>query len=157
MEIFRVPQLEIPARVLIDNGQQLEGRFFVPKRGPDGQQGRVLDRLNDPEDQFLPMVVGGDRLLLNKSGIVSVDLADIEHEVAGFADHIGTEAPVRITLAVGTALVGKLFVRMPPQRARVLDFLNAAERFLPLLVGEHVLLVQRSYVLYVRTLQEDPR
>jgi len=154
VDTLRVPQLEVPVKVLIDNGQILEGRVFVPEIGPDGQPGRVLDRLNDPDDHFLPMAVSDDRLLLNKSGIVTVDLADVEHEVAGFAEHVGTEALVRITLAVGTAVVGKLFVRMPPQRARVLDFLNAAGRFIPVLTGEHVLLVQRSYVLFVRTLSE---
>ena len=40
---------------------------------------------------------------------------------------------------------------MPQERSRVIDFLNVASRFLPLFGEERVTLVQRSYIVAVRT------
>jgi hypothetical protein len=63
--------------------------------------------------------------------------------------------PVRLTLPGGTSLLGTILVVMPPERARVLDFFNAAPRFFPL-IGEHqVTLVHRNYVVSVRSAIED--
>jgi hypothetical protein len=155
VEIFRVPKREVPVRIVMDDGRRLDGRFWVPEVGPDGDQGRVRDRLNDDEEGFVPLACGEDRLLLNKSGIVTVELdRQLEH-LAGGDDAVAREVAVRITLVGGNSLVGRLRLRMPPERARVLDYLNAAPRFVPLLGEDKITLVHRSYVLFVRTLDEE--
>jgi hypothetical protein len=49
------------------------------------------------------------------------------------------------------ALVGRFHIVMPAGRSRVLDFLNASGRFLPLWGDGHVTVVQRSFVVSVRS------
>ena len=72
MEIFRTPQRMVPVRVLLEDGQKLEGGFYVPATGPDGNPGRLLDRLNDASEEFLPLA-GRYETLLNKACIVTVE------------------------------------------------------------------------------------
>ena len=64
----------VAVRVTLENGRTVEGGLYVPAIGPDGQPGRLLDRLNDEAEQFLPLA-GRHETLLNKSAIVSVQLA----------------------------------------------------------------------------------
>ena len=61
---------------------------------------------------------------------------------------------MRISLAGGTSLLGRLAIRMPPERARVLDYLNSAPRFVPLLGERQVTLVQKHFVVTVRNAVE---
>jgi hypothetical protein len=155
LEIFRVPQREVPVRIVMDDGRPLEGRVWVPAQGPDGEPGRVADRINEQDEDFLPLAWGDDRLLLNKSGIVTLEVSSEDESLPGSADPTQDEVAVRITLVGGTSLVGRLRMRMPPERHRVLDYLNAAPRFLRVLGEGQITLVHRSYILFVRTLDEE--
>ena len=155
MEIFRVPKREVPVRVSMDNGQTLDGILFVATVGTDGRLGRVLDRLNDTEEEFLPLACGEDHLLLNKSGVMMVEEPEEKDQLD--SDAGAEEMPVRVTLIGGTNLVGRLRMRMPPERARVLDYLNAAPRFIALFGENGATLIQRSYIMYVRTLASETR
>ena len=152
MDLFRVPRRETPVRVLLDDGRTLDGEIFTSMTGPDGLPGRVVDRLNDPSEGFLALRAGEDRFLVNKSGIVTVQLEGDLGEILGLEASAGREVPVRLSLAGGTGLVGRLVIVMPVERSRVIDYLNAASRFFPL-VGEGVVtLVQKNYVVSVRDL-----
>lgn len=150
MEIFRVPTREVAAFLMLDDGRSLEGKLFLHEQGPDGHPERVLDRLNDGAEPFVPLAVGSDRFLLNKSGIITVELEASEDDVGHLDPPGARRAAVRITLAGGTALLGELVVLMPPERSRVLDYLNAAPRFVPLFREGRVTLVQRSFIVTVR-------
>ena len=155
MEVFRVPMREVRVRILMDNGQTFDGVVYAPAEGPDGRPGRVLDRLNGEGEGFIPLACDDDHLLLNKSGIVSVQVPRGQQEAASLDEEPGRKVPIRITLVGGTSLVGRIAIQMPPDRSRVLDYLNAAPRFVPVLGEDHVTLVHRSYMLCVRTLKEE--
>jgi hypothetical protein len=58
---------------------------------------------------------------------------------------------VRLSLTGGISLVGRFRISLPPERSRVLDFLNRAARFLPLVGQNRVTLVQRRYIVSVRS------
>jgi hypothetical protein len=152
MDLFRVPQRETPVKVLLDDGRTIAGEFFTPVAGPDGLPGRVLDRLNDVTEDFLALRTEDDRFLINKSGIVLVQMEGDLLEILGAEAGTGTDAPVRLTLAGGTGLVGRLLLAMPVERSRVIDYLNAAPRFFPLLGDGMVTLVRKNYVVSVREL-----
>ncbi len=156
MEIFRLPMREVAARVLMDSGESLEGVLYVVAEGPDGHPGRLVDRLNDPTEEFVPMSWKGDSVLINKSGMLTVRLKESGFdEVPDAGEQPEHTVPVRVTLAGGHGLLGRFFVSMPPERARVLDYLNAAPRFVPLLGEQNVTLVQRRYIHNVRTLADE--
>lgn len=154
MDVFRVPKREQPVRFVLDDGRTVDAGVFAPVTGPDGRPGRVLDRLNDLSEEFLPVHSSTDRFLLSKSGIVAVQIDGAVPDVTGVDPEGGREVGVRISLAGGTGLVGRLLVVMPRERSRVVDYLNAAGRFFPLLGEGHVTLVQKRFVVSVREMDE---
>ena len=141
--MFQVPRRETQARLLLDDGRTLEGFLFLAVAGPDGRPETVSDRLNDRGEEFLPVASGSDRFLLNKSGIILVTVAEGADALRDAEEDGGREALVRLSLAGGTSLLGRLHIAMPAERSRVLDYLNAAPRFLPLRSTDGVTLVHR--------------
>ena len=157
MDIYRIPRREVPVRILLDDGRTLDGTLFTAETGPGGRPEDVLHYLNESEEGFVPLVCGRDSFLLNKAGIVWVQLAgDPARELAGEALD-ARHVPARISLAGGISVVGTLAIAMPPERSRVIDFLNAAGRFLPLLGEGTVTLVQCRFVVTVRSGQGAER
>jgi hypothetical protein len=154
MDLYKVPKVETRVRILLDDGRTLDGSVFTSVTGPRGGPETILDRLTDDSEEFVPLACGEDRLLLNKTGII---LLQCPHDALGPADYVqgSKEVPVRISLAGGTSLVGRLAIRMPPERARVLDYLNSSPRFLPLLGEQQVTLVQKHFIVTVRSAGED--
>lgn len=151
MEIYRIPRRDLAVRILLDDGRTLDGRMFTADSGPGGRPEDVLQHLNDPAEDFVPLVCGEDSFLLNKAGIIWAQLSgDGAREIAEELDG-GRTVPVRLTLAGGISLVGTFSVLMPVERSRVLDYLNASSRFLPLFGDGTVTLVQRGFVVTVRS------
>jgi len=150
MDIYRVPKNETRVRILLDDGRTLDGSIFTSLTGPLGGPETILDRLTDASEEFLPLACGDDRLLLNKTGIILVQCpAEAVGSAAG--EQGAKEVPVRVSLAGGTSLLGRLSIRMPPERARVLDYLNSAPRFVPLLGEREVTLIQKHFIVTVRS------
>jgi hypothetical protein len=149
MEIFRVPKREVQARILLDDGRTVDCTIYTALTSPEGGPQRVVDRLNDPDEEFLPVHAGEERFLLNRSGIVTVELAGDQETIEGADSEAGKRIPVRLSLTGGIGLLGEFHVVMPPERSRALDYLNAAPRFLPVLGEDRVTLVQRNYIVSV--------
>ena len=153
MDLYKVPKNETSVRILLDDGRTLDATIFTSLTGPRGGPETILDRLTDSTEEFIPVACGEDRLLLNKTGIILIhcplDVARQEGIEVG-----ARETPVRISLAGGTSLLGRLAIRMPPERARVLDYLNSAPRFVLLLGETQVTLVQKHFIVSVRSADE---
>ncbi len=146
MDVYRIPRRTVLVRLLLDDGRSLEGGLYAAAGGGDDYE-RVLARLNDPEEDFVPLAVGDDRFLLQKAGIVTAELLDPPDP----RDPVGVRVvAARLSLMGGTAVLGRLRVEMPPERARVLDYLNAAPRFVPVWNERGVVLVQRRAIVSVR-------
>jgi hypothetical protein len=146
MDAYRIPRKAVPVRLLLDDGRRLEGELFVSLGEGSDFEG-VLHRLNDPSEEFVPLAVGDDRFLLQKAGVVTAELVDPME----LPDEPGVHVVrARLSLMGGTALLGQLRVEMPPERARVLDYLNAAPRFVPVWGPSGVTLVQRRAIVSVR-------
>jgi hypothetical protein len=151
MDIYRVPRREVPVRILLDDGRTLDGTLFTTATGPGGRPEDVLHLLNETDEDFVPLVCGRDSFLLNKAGIIWVQLVGAAaREIAG--EPVGARhVPARFSLAGGISVVGTLSIVMPPERSRVVDYLNASGRFLPLLGEGTVTLLQRRFVVTVRS------
>lgn len=151
MNSYRIPRREVPVRLLLDDGRTLDGVFFTAEATPGGQPEGVLKHLNDAAEEFVPLRCGDDSFLLSKAGIVWVVLAGPYAAEVAAENGSGRPAPVRLSLAGGLGVVGTLSIMMPPERNRVLDYLNVAGRFIPLFGEEVVTLVQRGFVVSVRS------
>jgi hypothetical protein len=157
MEQYRIPRRQVQARILLDDGRTLDGTVFTTDSVPGGRPEDVLHVLNDPSEDFVPLLCGEDSFLLNKAGIIWVQLTGATAEEVAEQSEAGRQAPVRLTLAGGLSLVGTLSIVMPPERARVIDYMNAAGRFLPLFGEGQVTLVRRSFVVSVRSAEAARR
>lgn len=154
MDVFRVPSRTIEGLVALEDGRELQGRLYVPVSGPDGRPARVLDRLNDDGERFIPLAVDAGRgLLVHKRWIRTVRLSEAE-EAAPDDGEDGLEVTVRVTLNGGQLLRGTFRYTMPPDHSRLMDFLNDAPRFLPLLLPGEVVLINRDYIVCVAGLNE---
>ena len=151
MKQFQVPTREVPARVLLDDGRLLECGIYAAAAGPSGHAESLLDRLNNADEEFVPVSSDNDSFLLNKSGVVTVELLEPRREFDLLDLEAGREMPVRLSLTGGLSLLGWFQVSMPPGRSRVMDFLNAAPRFVVLLGEDKLTLIQRNYIVSVRS------
>jgi len=134
----------------LDDGRTLECEIYTATSGTGGGPQSVLERLNDGGEEFIPVALGEDRYLLNKSGIVSVEIDGSEDSGEVDAD-AGRHVPVRLSLTGGMSMLGRFHIVMPPQQSRVIDYLNQAPRFTALLGENKVTFVQRSYIVTVRS------
>ena len=151
MELYRIPRREVPVRILLDDGRTLDGTLFTSETGPGGGPEDVLHHLNETDEEFVPLLCGRDSFLLNKAGIIWVQLAGAPAREIADESVAAHHVPARFSLAGGMSVVGTLAIVMPPERSRVVDYLNAAGRFLPLLGEGTVTLVQRRFVVTVRS------
>ena len=151
MELLRIPRRRVHTRILLDDGRSLDGELYTAPAVVTGRPESVLEHLNDPSEDFLPLAVGEDRFVLNKAGILYAQIDGDPAETGEDVPEAVQVVAVRLSLAGGIALVGRLHIVMPPERSRVLDYLNAAPRFLPLWGDGHVTLVQRSFIVSARS------
>jgi len=151
MEIYRIPRREVPVRVLVDDGRTLDGTLFTAETGAAGRPEDVLAHLNESHEDFVPLLCGTDSFLVNKAGIIWVELTGPAATELADQSESGQRVPVRLSLAGGLSVAGTMQIVMPLERSRLVDYLNASGRFLPLFGEESVTLVQRRFVVTVRS------
>ncbi|HEX4823366.1 MAG TPA: hypothetical protein VFV19_03565 [Candidatus Polarisedimenticolaceae bacterium] len=151
MEIYRIPTRETAVKLLLDDGRSLDGQLYTADTGPAGRPEHLLHHLNDPDTEFVPLASGRENILINKAGIVWAQFVGEAAEEIALDAEGGRRVPVRLSLTGGISLVGVLSIVMPPERSRVLDYLNAAGRFLPVFGEGAVTLVQRRFVVVARS------
>lgn len=127
---------------------------FLHRSGHHGPE-RIQERLNSP-DPFLPFKGsdGGVRLVA-KSRIAIVDCVEEPDELAELRELLPSPAAVRIRLNDGSELEGKLLLLLPGEHHRVLDFLNAPERFFLLSRPQGACFVNKEWVDFVAPLVEN--
>ena len=148
MQEFKVPQSQTPVRVRLTDGQEVDGNFYYPTSAPSGGPGRLIDRLNDPDEHFVPLSHEGEAgWLLNKS---CVQLLEIVGEPGSYGNEGDRQIAVSLQLADGTPLKGQVAYSMPSDRGRLLDFLNAAPMFIALASDSKVWLINRDMIATIQ-------
>ena len=150
---FSLPSVAIPATLLQTSGGKREGEIFTMERVPQHSGPETaLDLLNRPEAffPFRPRKDDTGVLLVAKARtvMVSVPRADAED-----ADRLSAakQASLEVTLADGTRLSGWATLELPEHHSRLLDYLNASrDEFFALATADHMHIVNRAHVLYVR-------
>jgi len=132
MEELRVPQREIAVTLRLIDGSRHEGTLFAPATGPDGAPGRLVDRLNDHAEHFIPLAAPGGGCLVSKSALVAVHLAAEDGRLEWHEGEQEHEVEVSVLLEGGVELDGRVAYSLPPERRRILDFFNATLGYVPL-------------------------
>lgn len=138
-------------RVVLSGGEVLDGEIFLnpTSRFRNAPQG-TGEFLNDAEDYFA-LASGPDRAaLVAKGSVVFVEAPADDDAGAGAPPH---PVPVEVTLTTGAKVAGHVAIETPPSRARLLDFLNSHhDRFLPLVAGDRMVLINRLAIVHVHEL-----
>jgi hypothetical protein len=150
-----VPRRRVPVEVQLIDRSFLSGELYADVKSPDGTPGRVLDRLNDSQETYLPLAGDDRHILLKKSGIAFVRLELDDEEVSNH-DFDGTsEVRARLSLSDGTHLDGMIPAAVSP-KVRLLDCLNASrQNFTALRRGRQVTLINSAYLLAVTELRDS--
>ena len=149
MERLRVPKRRVEVELLLLGSGRQRVAFFLGECSSEHLGGeRLSDLLNGSAD-FLPAIELGSDLpiFLGRSCIGAALIAGAE-EPADDAT-LPTEHEVTIALTDGQELTGALSFVRPPDRSRILDFLNDAPAFFPLVLGERLALVNKRSVARV--------
>ena len=161
---LRTPTIAVPVRLALQGDSATAAALFAPDL-PRQARAQLLDDVAavlDEDRDFVPVLFGERRVLVNRAAIAYVALArraqrvgsalpedDEISDVYTLYDH---RCPVAVTLHDGTPLRGTLLFSSPADRARLADFINLGPRFVRLWTGDELLLVQRSAI---RTLCES--
>jgi hypothetical protein len=161
---YRIPKEAVDVELRVEGGLALAGQVFatsvVPHHsGPE----RVLDMLNREDHPYLPVRGEQDAVLVHKDRVVRVRSLDERDCRLTFADSVDQDqVRVRLLLAggesraaaAGEELDGIIVLEGPPERRRLLDYLNAAPRFFPLVREDGAWLVNQDFLVSVRELSQ---
>ena len=161
VEIFRVPHREVKVRVKLVGGQELTGIMYVPTIGISGGPGRLLDRLNDESDTFVPLTVGERTHLLQRAQILLVRVEDdeedrIEAAIEEQESLYSLEVRVRLQLTSGEKIAGALGYLRPMGQERLLDYLNSERRFIALHV-DRLIYLNKSQIVSALEMNDQSR
>lgn len=151
MEDLRVPKRRVAAEVLLPGGAARRISLFLAEAasthvGPE----RPSDLLNGGDD-FVPALdeETGAMTFLNRAGLAAVRVArELEGDEADGLS-LPTEHVVEILLESGAALRGLVSYLRPPDRSRLVDFLNEPEPFIRLIEERAIALVNKRHAARV--------
>jgi hypothetical protein len=136
-------------------GEELRGNAFIHFSSNRPFELEDVSELFNAETPFFPLELeGGEVLLVAKERVAEV-AADPQEEPSDLPprNHPTPTALLQIMLVGGEIRLGSIRLEAPPDRARVLDYLNAlTSRFLTLYTSNEARLINRSLIDRVRPL-----
>jgi hypothetical protein len=154
MSDLRVPLQEVSARLLLQDGNEFDGSLFNSSIGAGGRPGSLVDRLNDRSEKFVPFAYAAQSSLVNKSRIVWIELATSDE--AQPENDGAIQCRVTLTLTNGLLVEGWVRYELPPERQRLLDYLNSAGDFVAVFDDQHTTLVNLAAVVRVENTPDAP-
>jgi hypothetical protein len=151
MSDLAVPKRRIPVTVTLAGGMHREVILFLAE-GVSGHEGgeRLSDLLNGGAG-FIPAVEVETQAMtfLNRMAVVVAEAGPLAERAAADDLSLPFEHEVELTLTDGRTLRGHLSYVLPPDHARVADYLNDAAPFLPLHGDAGVMLVNKLHLTRV--------
>lgn len=152
MEELQVPTRRIPAQIFVTTGAPIRGVLFVYESPYHaGDLADVTHLLNDARD-FLPFAPEGGATrgaVVNKSQIVRVHLPhSVEERFERVRRTAAAGGDCELHLADGSCVRGTLSIDTPVTLSRLLDKLNRAALFVPVVTDDGVDFVRRSCVVH---------
>lgn len=139
---FWVPRRRVKARIRLADENCIDGEMYASVERADGEPGRLVDRLNNLSEKFVPVAVAGRHILLNKSTITMLEIEGGRYEIEDLDKPGATEVPVVLTFSDRQIVRGSFFTCLPEAHRRALDYLNLGRcRFLALYCNGRAVLV----------------
>jgi hypothetical protein len=153
MSDYRIEKSRCPVVVTTHSGETISGEMFLQPFGRhDGGMERPLDILNG-NDPFFPLAISADEtVLIAKEQVVEVSVA-FDPEDSFESESLSRPTVIEVRLINGATHAGAIFLELPMERPRLLDFLNRdTQRFVTLHGSERRLLINRQVIERVRPL-----
>lgn len=146
-EELRVPKRQVQVEMLVPGSPPQKVTVFLAEfasrhTGPE----RLSDLLNG-HDEFVPALAAGATVFLGRHSIAAARVAR-EWEL-GEEPALGQQHEVEVLLTDGTCLRGQVSFVLPPERSRLLDYLNDAQPFVRLAEREQVALINKRHIARV--------
>ncbi len=155
MDDLRVPKRRVSAEVLLPGGAGRRITLFLAEAAPaHAGPERPSDILN-AGDGFVPAWDEDARAItfLNVGGLAVVRVDRDLEQTAADALTLPTEHEVEVLLESGGTLRGLVSYLRPPDRSRLVDYLNEPAPFVPLLEERAIALVNKRHVARVAPLK----
>jgi len=151
---LRIPKRRVEVDVFLGDGVERRLAVFLADAA-SGHAGpeRVIDLLND-DATFLPAIERDAVVFLRRDAIHFVRLVDAEEAPSDPTSPFATALAIHVELVGGRRLGGVVRFSLPPERCRLVDFLESAPTFFRLEEGAAISFVNKGHVARV-TLQGD--
>jgi hypothetical protein len=145
---YAIDVTRTPIHLKTLTGEEIDAAAFVhPVGHADYRPESVGDRLNDPEAQFLPCEIDGEKYLVRLESVSYVVTTDAVPEVESMETVGAIHSQVELWLRSGERLQGDLIYEAERGEERVSDMLNRSRsRFLVLIHGDRTYFVLRDAV-----------
>ncbi|MBL8149672.1 MAG: hypothetical protein JNN15_07065 [Blastocatellia bacterium] len=156
---FQIPKHEMQVDIYLADGNRISGKLFLPilSSSPSGFL-PLLEVMNSSTD-FFPFLPdsSNETELINKNLVVQVVVDVQPDEIANLmAEAINIETnwveQVEVACEKLEVIVGSVFLELPADRARVLDFLNKPTRFFSVKNEKKDHIINKKFVTKVREL-----
>ena len=146
---LKVPKRRAQVEVLLPGGAVRQVMVFLGESAHDHAGAERLSDLLNGHVDFVPALDTASNQM-TFLGRQSIAAARIARELEGGDEHtIATEHEVEVTLVDGTVLRGLVTFVLPPERSRLLDYLNDAQPFVRLLETDKVALINKRHIARV--------
>jgi hypothetical protein len=153
MSDYRIEKSRCPVVVTTHSGETITGEMFLQPFGRhDGGMERPQDILN-ADEPFFPLALSDEEtVLVAKEQVMEVSVAFDPHDAVEY-EMLSRPTVIEVRLTNGATHAGAIFLQLPLERPRLLDFLNRDTlRFLTLHGSERRLLINRRVIERVRPL-----
>ncbi len=147
---FWVARRRVKARIRLADENIIDGELYTSVERAGGDPGRLLDRLNNMSEKFIPVATAGRHLLLSKSAITMLEIENGRYEIEYLDKPDAREIGVTITFSERRSVSGTFFARLPDAHRRALDYLNMSRcPFLALYCNGRAVLVNVDRIQHV--------
>ena len=153
--LYRIETTQKAVILTMRDGEELRGNVFIHFSSYRPFELEDVSELLNADSTFFPLELENSEVILVSKERVAEAAADRGDDVP---DHPPRETPtptalLQIVLVGGEIRLGSIRLDGPPDRARVLDYLNAlTSRFLTLYTSNEARLINRSLIDRVRPL-----
>ena len=155
VNLYRIETTQKAVILTMLGGEELKGKVFIHSSSYRPFELEDVSELFNADSPFFPLEVEtGEVILVAKERVAEV-AADRGEDGSEYTSR-GTPSPtalLQVVLVGGEVRLGSIRLEAPPDRARVLDYLNAlTSRFLVLHTSNEARLINRSLIDRVRPL-----
>jgi hypothetical protein len=153
---LRVPKQRVEVEILLPGGESRRVAVFLAEFASHHRGGeRLSDLLNGPGSFFPAVDVDADQVsFINRAAIAVARVAPAVEPDTSAELTLPTEHEVEITLVDGRTVEGVISFVQPPERSRLMDYLNEAPPFFRVLEEKRVSLVNKAHVALIAAAQK---